>query len=146
MDNEEAIKYFVGKYFIKKAKEFREDAEIYRPMGERIASPLSPYNPMVKEYRDKAVFYEQVAEWITNLKDLKESELSISLSRLVRLMKLKENPVWLGGTRHMDILLTYEEENVVREYLIEHFGLERGKGLSWSYPMSWNYSIQYEEY
>jgi len=142
MDNEETIKYFAVKYFIKKAEKLREDAERYRPMGERIASPLSPYNPIVKEYRDKADLYEQVAEWITNLKDLKESELSISLSRLVRLMNFRG---MIGGIRHIDILLDYEEENVVREYLIERFELERG-GLSWSYPMSWNYSIQYEEY
>lgn len=67
MDLNEAIKHFE-----EKAKELRTEAGQLRDIGEVISRPKQPYNEPVKNCLECAEEYEQLAEWLKELKDYRE--------------------------------------------------------------------------
>ena len=56
-----------------KAKELRTEAEQLRDIGEVISNPKQPYNEPVKNCLACAEEHEQLAEWLKELKELKEA-------------------------------------------------------------------------
>lgn len=67
MTLDEAIKHCE-----EKAKELRTEAEQLRDIGEVISSPKQPYNEPVKNCLECAREHEQLAEWLKELKTLRD--------------------------------------------------------------------------
>lgn len=85
MTLDEAIKHCE-----EKAKELRTDAEQLRDIGEVISNPKQPYNEPVKNCLECAEEYEQLAEW---LKELKAFRNALSLGELVSIYGLDKDSV-----------------------------------------------------
>ena len=64
-----------------KAKELRIEAEQLRDIGEVISNPKQPYNEPVKNCLACAEEHEQLAEWLKELKQLREQTGWIPVSK-----------------------------------------------------------------
>lgn len=68
MTIDEAIKHCK-----EKAEELRLEAEQVRDIGEVVSNPNQPYNESVRDCLECANEHEQLAEWLTQLKEIKEA-------------------------------------------------------------------------
>lgn len=75
-----------------KAKELRTEAEQLRDIGDAISNSKHPYNEPVKNCRECAEEYEQLAEWLMELKKLREENVNQFLnSKNIILSLIEEN-------------------------------------------------------
>lgn len=78
MDLDEAIKHCE-----EKAEELRAEAEEVRELGEHISNHKQPYNIPVKNCLECAKEHEQLAEWLKELKRIKEAYKTGEVMNLV---------------------------------------------------------------
>ena len=60
-------------FHVEMAEDFREEAEHVREICEYTSNHKRCYNEPVKAYRDCAKEHEQLAEWLSSLKELKDA-------------------------------------------------------------------------
>lgn len=121
------------KHADEKAEELIKQAEQLRDIGEALSNPKQPYNEPVKACRDCAEEHRQLAEWLKELKQLRNQISWIPVSE--KLPKERINP----NTKDFEFVLCSTIWDDVRFYKF-------GKPIGENKAHFWDYGSIMDEY